>query len=546
MKKVLFYLMVTAGLCACSSVLEEPVGADVSQGGEATLAVSVEESSKVDINDSDSQSSLSWNASDKLVLISQDGSQTEVYSIKQYGEKACVFSGNAMKSETVTMLLPGDKYTTVSALEQRDYSSQQQDGNGSLAHLEYNAWLKDVSDYANVTFSRDWAGAHGGTCFQNGCIKLRLTLPTSMVGHQVSTLSLKTSQATFKTTLNGTKTTVFGLGLKNVTISQDRDLTAYMMFPAENIVFASGQNLTVILRVDQKYYLEKTIDMSGKTLLTGKMNVLAIGPDNWTLKDVATNQVVNPKITLDGVSGTDEWTVPHPGIVALAPPENAYYQDLYNAYVYADSGWIFIKMEFVMPYWNYSLPFDLMFDIDGNPATGATVTGENGIKNEDGKLFWSNMGVEWYLETAGLSNGVDAFYDWTCDAVTGKNLMGWYKYKGENGRNIFSKLERMYYSADVPDQLTDRYVKALGTLDPVHERAVLEVRLRRFSLEARKTAASKMRVGFKLMSSDKSGSSEGWFLYGLLPQGPKTGGVRQLVDMAEVSLPPYQDYEWQD
>ena len=544
MKKVLFYLTAMAGLCACSSVLEKPVSADVSQGGEAVLTVSVEESSKVDINDSEMQSALSWNASDKLVLISSDGTQTEVYSIKQYGASSSVFAGNAMNSEVVTMLLPGDKYTTVSALEQKDYSSQQQDGNASLAHLEYNAWLKNVSNYADVTFSSSWAESHGGTCFQNGCAKFCFTLPTSMIGHQVTALSLKTDRATFKSSLNATKTVSTGMTLKNVTVGQDRNLTAYMMFPAENISFASGQNLTVVLMVDKKYYMEKTLDMSGKTLLTGKMNVFNVGSDNWVLKDMKTGQVITPSITLDGQAGTDEWTIPHPGIVALTPPENAYYQDLKNAYVYSDSGWIFLKMEFVMPYWNYSLPFDLMIDIDGNPATGATVTGENGTKNEDGKLFWSPMGVEWYLETAGLSNAVDNFYDWTCDPVTGKNLMGWYKYMGANGQNIFSKLERVYYSADVPNQLTDRYVKAIGTLDQVHELAVLEVRLRRFSLEARNTAASKMRIGFKLMSSDKSGSAEGWFTYGLLPQGTRTGGVRQLVPMAEVYLPPYQDYEW--
>ena len=543
MKKVLFYLTAMAGLSACSSVLEEPVLADLSQGNEATLTVSVDEATKVDINDNDASSSLSWNTSDELALISQDGSQTEVYKIKEHGASSCVFYGNAMTSTTVSILLPGDKYKKISDLEQKSYSDQEQNGNASLAHLEYNAWLKNVSDYAKVTFSQDWAGAHGGTCLQNGCIKVRITLPTSMTGKQVNALSLKTDRATFKSSLNAsTKTTAFGLSLKNVTIGQDRNLTAYMMFPAENISFASGQNLTVVLSVDKKYFLEKTVDMSNKTLLTGKMNVLTLNADNWVLKDMKTNQVITPAITMDGVAGTDEWTIPHPGIVALTPPENAYYTDLYNAYIYADSGWIFLKMEFYMPYWYYSMPFDLMLDIDGNPATGATVTGDNG-KNEDGKLLWSNMGVEWYLETDGLSNGVNNFFDWTSSEVNG-NQMQWYKYEGTHGGDFFSGHHRKYYSAELPNQLTDRYIKAIGTFDPSKKRAVLEARIRRFSLEMRNPAASKMRIGFKFMTMDKSGSAEGWFMYGLLPQGPKTGGVRQLVPMAEVYLPPYQDYEW--
>lgn len=544
MKKVLFYLTAMAGLCACSSALEEPVLADLSQGDEATLTVSVDEATKVDINDNDASSSLSWNNSDKLALISQDGSQTEVYSIKQYGASSCVFSGNAMTSTTVSILLPGNKYTKISDLEQKTYSDQEQNGNASLAHLEYNAWLKNVSDYANVTFSQAWASAHGGTCFQNGCIKVRLTLPTSMTGHQVSALSLKTDRATFRPSLYGSKTSSFGLSLKNVTIGQDRNLTAYMMFPAEDISFASGQNLTVVLLVDKKYYMEKTVDMSNKTLLTGKMNVLTLNADNWVLKDMMTNQVITPSITMDGIAGTDEWTIPHPGIVALTLPENAYYTDLYNAYVYADSGWVFLKMEFFMPYWNYSLPFNVMFDIDGNPATGATVTSHT-YENGDEKMYWSPMGIEWYFESPGLSNGVDNFYDWTCDAVTGKNQMQWWKYTGTNGGDIFSGgLNRMYYTTEVPNQLTDRYVKAIGILDQVHEKAVLEVRIRRFSLEARNTAASKMRIGFKYMSTPRSTSVSGWGFYGLLPQGSKTGGVRQLVPMADVYLPPYQDYEW--
>lgn len=545
MKKALFYFTAIAGLCACSVDRDDRLYSELAQGCETDLTVSVDESTKVDINDSDTQSSLSWNASDKLVLISQDGAQTEVYSIKQYGEKSCVFSGNKMNSTTVTMILPGSKYTTVSSLEQRNYSSQQQDGNGSLAHLEYNAWLKNVSNYANVTFSQAWASAHGGTCFQNGCIKLSLDLPKSMVGHQVTIVSLKTDRATFKTTLKGSKGTTLNLGLKNVTVGQDARLTAYLMFPADNIAFENGQSLTLSLLVDQKYYLEKTIGMSGKTLLTGKMNVLAVNSDNWSLKDMLTNLPVTPKITIDGVAGKDEWTLPHPDITVLSLPENAYFQDFYNAYVYADKGWVLIKMEFYMPSWNYSLPFDLMIDIDGNPATGATVSASD--KNGDGKLLWSNMGVEWYLETLGLSNMTNAFYDWTSDEVTGQNRMAWYKYMGSDGQDIWSGgLTRMYYSGEVPNQLSDRHVKAVGSLDQSKQRAVLEVRLRRFTLEARSTVASKMRVGFKYMSADKTGEESGFFLYGLLPQGPRTDGPRQLVDMAEVYLPAYEDYEWND
>ena len=59
MKKVLFYLTAMAGLCACSSALEEPALADLSQGDEATLTVSVDEATKLDINENDASSSPS-------------------------------------------------------------------------------------------------------------------------------------------------------------------------------------------------------------------------------------------------------------------------------------------------------------------------------------------------------------------------------------------------------------------------------------------------------------------------------------------------------
>ena len=118
---------------------------------------------------------LAWQAGDCILVIG-DGGDSAVYTIDEgFTDHWATFSGPVVAGSTFDILTPG----TYESLEEAEAGNPAltQTGNGSTAHLKYNAALVGVDTYEQVAFIPDWATTHGGTLYQNGVLKLVVTLP---------------------------------------------------------------------------------------------------------------------------------------------------------------------------------------------------------------------------------------------------------------------------------------------------------------------------------------------------------------------------------
>jgi len=218
-------------------------------------------------------------------------------------------------------------------------------------------------------------------------------------------------------------------------------------------------------------------------------------------------------ITVDG--DFDDWNNPNVQTWSL-PEGNVLYQSIKKLKLAANEKYVYVYMELYDPGFDFNMPFNMYVDADGDPNTGAIVAA---VDNDTYYPPYSDkqMGLEYYIEI-GLHDGdrYQDFYSWG----------GIYKYGGEHGGNVFSGLTNLGGTYD------GSVIFGTGTLDG-NNIGRIEVQLLRswFGIKG-----NKVRIAVKNMNG-----ADNWSAYGLLPQGNVVDGVRQLVDMASIYLPTFQE-----
>ncbi|MBO8483076.1 MAG: hypothetical protein IAB75_03030 [Bacteroidetes bacterium] len=244
----------------------------------------------------------------------------------------------------------------------------------------------------------------------------------------------------------------------------------------------------------------------------------------------ATINLVYPftaNITVDGVF--DDWDTA-PASVWTLPEGDVKYGMIKTLKLAANGSRVFVYFEFddpsnynsKTPYEDNSLPFNMYIDTDGDPTTGAIVTAV------DNDTYYppydaDHMGLEYYLEITLHDVGTNTISDfWTYG--------GLYRYDGDDGDAVFSKLTQLKAGSDYDgSSIYGSGVYENGT-------GRVEVQLSRQFFEM---TGSKARFAVKVMDQYNN-----WKALGLLPQGNsvEVDGVTQhgQVDMAEITLPDYE------
>ena len=535
-------------LFSCAK-MEDPT---LSSAEKVQITASLSGDSKVSYDYSAAGIKSSWESSDRLLLTGHNTGVSSVFALTslQSDPSVAVFEGDAVEDTSfdIAILARGVEASTQTSLRRRDFSHQVQNGNASLSHLGSFVWLENVGQYGGLAFTPEWAEENGGSLHINPVVRLEVKLPVPGNPVKLGLISTKASSESgeqskrLRHCFGGCKVNSLWLDLIDVTPENDV-IVAYMALPQ---AADAGSYAVSVLMDDNKYYVKEF--SSASRLAEGyvsrvKINLASGSVSSWDIND---------KLPINIKGDVDQWyslrLLAHPCQLTMTTPVDPLYADLYEARILVDEGWLFGRIEFYLPHWNYSVPLDILVDLDPSAQTGGYLP--FGTANyEDGQHAFSDAGIDRYLEHNGLTQVDSArFSNWTANLdhaqASLNNRLAWYNFRSTSapGSNVFGNLDRVYYSADVPVQLTYNYLYAAGKRYVAAKKGILEFRLRRFTLNM--SRENKIKIGFKLMGPGFNGET-GWHCRGLLPQGSKNdAGIRQPVPMALVDIPAYKDYEY--
>lgn len=279
MRRILYLAASLAALAVVFSACnKERQIAPGTEDGLSVIRVSIPDAltkvSFTEITEGGSGLALAWQANDAIRVI---GETSELFTISEgFSGHEAEFTGTAVTGNTFTILYPGS-FETKEALGARDYASQTQNGNGSTAHLAYNAMLSGVDSYQDIAFTSAWAAAHGGNFIQNGVLKLVVKLPDGVTG--LKKVSLKAPEELFCLDNSGEKISdELALDLTNVDVSASSQvLTAYMDISAQGAEIDEGTSLTIsAVGTDDNVYLKEFTLAQDVALEGGKLNTIRL------------------------------------------------------------------------------------------------------------------------------------------------------------------------------------------------------------------------------------------------------------------------------
>ena len=215
---------------------------------------------------------LTWESDDYLTVT---GDATEKFSMHSFSGKNAEFKGNHVSGERFDVVLSrADDYLCHS------YSGQVQANVASVDHLQYDACLKGVVSYSDISFTEEWAARNGGELIQNGCLMLHLKMPQEV--DELLSLSLTAPEKVFYNTNSpdGGMTDELRLDFKDGTLSEDRIVKAYIMTSMQEAVIGAGMQLTLSATACWGVY-EKKFTPGEVTLKSGKRNVIRLNSSNW-------------------------------------------------------------------------------------------------------------------------------------------------------------------------------------------------------------------------------------------------------------------------
>ena len=260
MKKIIIALSVLVlgvfASCEIQKGPDEPV-----PGEQVTIHVSIP-ATKVALSPDGEGLHLAWQAGDCIRVVS--GSNSAVFTINDgFTDHEADFTGTAVEGSKFDIIYPGDA-ESVMALESSFPGDQEQEGNGSTAHLKYAACLTGVNSYKDVAFTPAWAESKGGEMLRPGAIKLQMTLPAGV--KELDMLAIDVAGFNL------------ALPLVNVDVSaSEQVLTAYSMLPFGDVELEAVNPISVkAFAVDEEVYGLTFNLPSDKTLKAGEVSVFKI------------------------------------------------------------------------------------------------------------------------------------------------------------------------------------------------------------------------------------------------------------------------------
>lgn len=239
-----------------------------------------DEITKVSLTDAgvDNGMSLAWQANDNIrVIATAGGSGNELFSIKNgFTANNAQFEGTPVTGTEYTVFYPGT-YADEAAINARTYTSQTQIGNGSTAHLEWNAIEAGLEQYGSVDFSGK----------QNGALRFKLQLTDNFT--KVYKVGLKAPAPIFSTTNAGDATTdELILTLKDdastngITLGADKILTAYIMVSWNDNVIPANTELAIEAWSDQDVPWTKVKKVTSDFIIAGgRVTNIQLNNTNW-------------------------------------------------------------------------------------------------------------------------------------------------------------------------------------------------------------------------------------------------------------------------
>lgn len=206
---------------------------------------------------------VAWEDDDSIRIFNDEDESSEFIIKDGFTDHEAEFTGTAVSGSRYDIIYPGSCETVE---EVQDILSGDfiQNGNGNTDHLRYCLNLSGVDTYQDISFTNEWAEAHGGVLYRSGVMKVVITLPDG-----VTTLSGVT------VTLGGSE---YALALKNVDVSRtDQKLTAYLMLPWNDLRFEAGTRGSIVVtdKNDAQYGIDFTFS-SEKVLKAGHVSVFNI------------------------------------------------------------------------------------------------------------------------------------------------------------------------------------------------------------------------------------------------------------------------------
>lgn len=277
--KLLLLLAVMPIACFCSK--NEPN--DPQPSGIVTIEASIPQTKVAFTPAADPALTLSWEYTDQIVV---EGTTSETFTIDQIasgGHKA-TFTGNAVAGSSFNVYYPDANVLS------RSYEGQVQNGNGSAAHLTYNAMVSGLSSYDKFTFNK-----------VNGAVKLVLNVPSSVTA--VSSISITSqdsegaAQNVFYATndASGAKTSTLTLGFAEGTTPTEGVLTAYIMVSWNAVQLAADSRLAFSLAVPGRACTyEKVIKLNSVVTVAGGQTFII---------DLSSASELEHKIVGSGVEG---------------------------------------------------------------------------------------------------------------------------------------------------------------------------------------------------------------------------------------------------
>lgn len=279
MRKYTSLLLLAAATWLMAACAKEK-SAEQTIGNRVRIQAGLNEESKISLTDQTTSLALAWEAGDAIRINGASGSSSLFDILPGFNAHNASFEGEALPNGPYTLLYPGS-YSSAAAMNARDLTVQTQNGNGSTAHLEYNAMLSGVNDYHSFSFTPAWASAHGATFKENAVLKLVLQVPSGITS--ASQLILTANSEVFCQTNGGSgRTSTLTLNLENVTVSPDDYLlTVYFDLGMQTISLPANISLIATVTTNIGGY-SKLITPGAKTLSTGKMYIINFNDGNWT------------------------------------------------------------------------------------------------------------------------------------------------------------------------------------------------------------------------------------------------------------------------
>ena len=220
---------------------------------------------------------LAWEAGDCIRI------NGELFSIVEEGmtPSKAGFTGKALDGDSFTVLYPGT-FENESAWKARSYTGQVQTGNGSAAHLRWNAKVSGLSSYGAIVF----ADQEGQTFEQNGVVKFSFVLPSRFSGLESIVLSLPEAIIPTSNDPDSDKTSSISIDLKDMGLSEEnRAVVAYLMVPPAEIQLTPESTYTITLNGPdgQTEEFEKTVGKDGMALGGGRVTVISL--DSYDLQE---------------------------------------------------------------------------------------------------------------------------------------------------------------------------------------------------------------------------------------------------------------------